>query len=31
MDYVKSAYHYRADRVLRTLDQLAEGEEGEEP
>ena len=27
MDYVKSAYHYRADRVLRTLDQLAEGEE----
>ena len=31
MDYVKSAYHYCADRVLRTLDQLAEGEEGEEP
>ena len=31
MDYVKSAYHYRADRVLRTLDQLAEGEEGEGP
>ena len=31
MDYVKSAYHYRADRVLRTLDQLAEGEAGEEP
>src|SRR5699024_3871799 len=31
MDYVKSAYHYRADRVLRTLDQLAEGEGGEEP
>ena len=31
MDYVKSAYHYRADRVLQTLDQLAEGEEGEEP
>ena len=31
MDYVKRAYHYRADRVLRTLDQHAEGEEGEEP
>ena len=31
MDYVKSAYHYRADRVLRTLDQPAEGGEGEEP
>ena len=29
MDYVKSAYHSRADRVLRTLDQRAEGEEGE--
>ena len=31
MDYVKSAYHYRADRVLRTLDQLADEKEGEEP
>ena len=31
MDYVKSAYHYRADRVLRTLDPLAEGEGGEGP
>ena len=31
MDHVVSAYNYCADRVLRTLDQLAGGEEGEEP
>ena len=27
MDYVKETYHYRADRVKKTLDALGEGEE----
>lgn len=27
MDYVKETYHYRADRVRRTLDELGGGEE----
>ena len=28
MDFVKSALHYRGDRVLKTLEQLDDGEEG---